>query len=217
MSENPTPQEAHSPIGALAVDDFLNRFTLVVGDVNSGKTRLTRHILRLFVESGRTDRLAVVDLAPDMSDADLSKGKRVSGIGGRLLAPPASSVVVFHGRIHPPRLRARSSEEAMDLAQQNAKTARQLFESALARKPEAIFVNDASLYLHDGNPLMFLDWVRSVPTAVVNAYWGTTLGEGPLTERERRGIAFLMEKCDRLIRLPVSERASEPNALADEP
>lgn len=217
MSENPTPQEADSLIGVLAVDDFLNRFTLVVGDVNSGKTRLTRYILRLFVESGRTDRLAVVDLAPDMNEADIPRGKRVSEIGGRLLAPPASSVAVFHGRIHPPRLRARSSEEAMDMAQQNAKTAHQLFKRALARKPEAIFVNDASLYLHAANPQTFLNWVRSVPTAVVNAYWGTTLGEGPLTERERRSMAFLMEKCDRLIHLPISERAAEPTALADEP
>ena len=187
--------DAHGPV---SVDKLLGRFTLIIGDINTGKTTLTQKMLDLYcLQEGV--RAVVVDLAPTIV-ASNSKGT-TQGIGGMLKVFESPGVRLYHCRIHAPRLNARNEREARKLAAENVRRIESLFESALSEGAEGLFVNDCSLYLHAGSAEKFLGWIRSLPTAVVNGYYGSSLGSGPISDREREGMNHLINRCDRLIRL----------------
>jgi hypothetical protein len=181
---------------AISLEDILNRFVLIVGEVNRGKTTLTRRIFELYLRH-HGGPVAVVDLAPSIGPA-LKTGQ---GIGGKLSISPSPGVRYFHDRIHAPRLESKSGTEAMDLAEENRRVIESLFEKAFQERINALFVNDCSLYLHAGDAKKLLGWIRRSETAVVNGYHGESLGQGPITTREKEGMIYLMEHCDRLIRI----------------
>jgi hypothetical protein len=193
-------QPSAQPYHPLQIEDFLGRFTLIVGDVNRGKTTLTRRILDACCKE-HGGPISVVDLAPTFPPSKIAGVKGKEQVGGRLDVSSSPMVRYFHGLIHAPRLTAKSEAEAEALAKSNVRTIEDLFMEALKEEAEAIFVNDCSLYLHAGNPKKLLQWIRSARTAVVNGYEGRSLGEGLLTVKEREGMAFLTKQCDRLIRL----------------
>lgn len=180
------------------VADFKGRFTLILGEVNSGKTRLTRRILEAFLEAGEGSIL-VVDLSPrpqsDRGQEDLH------GVGGRLLAERPPGLTVLETVLYAPRLESRDEDSARKLAKENAGRIQELLQRAEAMRPCALFVNDASMYLQAGDGRRFHAWVRSAPTAVVNAYLGRSLGSGALSRREREAVLKLMEQADRRILL----------------
>lgn len=193
---NPEPRTSE-PVNAY---EYLNRFTLIVGDVKSGKTAVTRQILKAFCRTtGGT--ATVVDLAPDIKPEDLPGKGQTKSVGGRLKVQPSTGVRYYHAQIHPPRLRARDEKEAAELAAQNLRTIDTLFAEALTGNSDALFINDCSLYLHAGNPAILLDWIRTCRTAVVNGYVGQFFDESSISIREREGMEFLMRRCDRLIKL----------------
>ena len=184
----------------ISIEEYLNRFTLIVGDVKSGKTAVTRQILEVFCRTtGGT--ATVVDLAPDIRLEDLQGKGQTKSVGGKLKVQPSAGVRYYHAQIHPPRLRARDEKEAEQLAAQNLRTIDTLFEKALKGKADALFINDCSLYLHAGSPAILLQWIRTCRTAVVNGYVGRFFDESSISIREREGMEFLMRRCDRLIKL----------------
>ncbi len=183
----------------ILIEDYLNRFTLIIGDINRGKTALTRQILEIFCKTGEK-QITVVDLAPEIAPSDMKGNESISALGGRLKAPEGINVHYFHDCIHPPRLRARDEKEAAVLAEKNRCTIETLFEKALQAEANALFVNEGSLYLHAGSPFRFLEWIRSFETAVVNGYFGKFFKQDRITVREHAGMVFLTHHCDRLIR-----------------
>jgi len=178
---------------------FLNRFTLIVGDVNTGKTTLTQQILDVYCRDAGGDETAVVDLAPDIPPAVLKGG--YGAISGTLRVPETERVRYFHCPIHAPRLQGKTQQEALDIAAENMQRIESLFEKALNRKIDVLFVNDCSLYLHAGQVEKLINWIRSAKTAIVNGYYGKTLGRGIISTREREGMDELIRHCDRVIRL----------------
>ncbi len=183
---------------SLSATALQNRFTLIIGEVNTGKTTITQSILDAF-SAMENEKIAVVDLAPHALPSHPSGGS--SGVGGRIRTPENKHVRYLHGSLHAPRLEAEDESEAVILAEQNANMIESLFEQALKEEPDALFVNDCSLYLHAGESGKMLTWLRSVKTAVVNGYYGDSLGGGVLSERERAGMDQLIQKCDRVIHL----------------
>jgi hypothetical protein len=192
-------------------DNFLspaalrNRFTLIIGEVNTGKTTITRNILDAFCAL-ENEKIAVVDLAPHALPSDPRGGSR--GVGGRIRTPGGDHIRYLHGYVHAPRLEGKDESEAVALAEQNVKIIESLFEQALKEKPDSLFVNDCSLYLHAGEPEKMLKWLRSVKTSVVNGYHGDSLGGGILSERESAGMELLIQECDRVIRLTQKRQPS---------
>lgn len=189
-----------SVFSEIELEEFLDRFTLIVGEVNRGKTALTQRILESYCRE-RSGRVAVIDLAPTLSTRGARRNRVGKGVGGRLQIPVSSAVRSFHGLIHAPRLSAKDAGEAQALAEENARTIEGLFRQADPGADEALFINDCSLFLHAGDPGELLTWIRRAGTSVVNGYYGRALGEGRLTVRERRGMGLLMAQCDRLIHL----------------
>jgi hypothetical protein len=181
---------------AIALEDVLNRFVLIAGEVNRGKTTLTRKVFELY-RRHHGGPVTVVDLAPTIVPP-LNAGQEV---GGKLSISASAGVRYFHDRIHAPRLESKGGREALELAEENRLVIESLFEKAFQESVKALFINDCSLYLHAGDPNKMLQWVRAAETAVVNGYYGEALGPGPVTAREKAGMEYLMKRCDRVIRL----------------
>lgn len=184
----------------ISIEEFLNRFTLIVGDVNSGKTRMAGRMLEIFCETVG-GRVTVIDFAPEITGQDLAGTIKTTAVGGRLQVPASKAVRYYHARIHPPRLRARDEKQAEVLAAENRHTIEALFADALTQTSDALFINDCSLYLHAGKASRLLEWIRSRPTSVVNGYFGQFFSNSSISTQERSGMEFLMRHCDRLIRL----------------
>ena len=181
---------------AVSLEDVLNRFVLIVGEVNRGKTTFTGRIFELYRQR-RRGPVTVVDLASTIVPP-LNAGQ---GIGGKLSISASPGIRYFHDRIHAPRLESKGEGEALELAEENRLVIESLFENAFQESVKALFINDCSLYLHAGDARKLLGWIRQSETAVVNGYHGDSLGQGPISTREREGMIYLMEHCDRLIRI----------------
>jgi archaellum biogenesis ATPase FlaH len=188
-----------NPMNPIEIDKFMNRFTLIVGDVQTGKTVLTQHILESFCRSIQ-GRITVVDLSPRITSQDL-EGKSMTRVGGRLQIPASDAVRYYHAQIHPPRLRARNEAEIMALAEENLQTIERLLAVSATEKTDMLFINDCSLYLHAGSPARLLELIRSYPTAVVNGYAGNFFPNALISIRESKGMELLMNQCDHLIKL----------------
>jgi hypothetical protein len=182
----------------ISIAQYLNRFTLIVGEVNTGKTTLTQRILDRYCRRV-AGRAAVVDLAPVIPPLDA--GANRSGIGGTLTVSQPDRVRYFHCAVHAPRLSGKSEREMLILADQNAKRIESLFEQAFSEQIDALFINDCSLYLHAGRVEKLITWIESTETVIVNGYYGTALGEGALSARERENMEHLMSRCDQVIHL----------------
>ncbi len=176
----------------------LGRKLLVVGEVGSGKTRLTAEILEGLIDAGYGECVTVVDMAPP---------RMPGGIGGRLsecvaqldriryLAPPV---------VYPPRMAARSPEELLWMARRNAEAIEALLNAYLEDPSEILVMNDLSLYLHAGDVGVLLECIRVCRTLVANAYYGRRLAEDlgtGISARERRLVELLVGEVDLVLHL----------------
>ena len=174
----------------MGIHEFLGRKTLIVGDVNSGKTLYSLEILNAFLESGMSD-IAVLDFAP----------ASVSGIGGKMVPPDSPGILYLTADITAPRLTGRDEHEILNLARRNAHTIERLVNTYLDHFKDILFINDITLYLHTGDIEKILKVIGLSSTAVINAYYGSTLSNMPLSAEERICVEHLMDCLDRVIRL----------------
>jgi molybdopterin-guanine dinucleotide biosynthesis protein len=162
--------------------DWLGRKLLIVGDVNTGKTTLTRKILEDFCARGLGPRIAVLDLAPHISK-ELAAQRGLRGVGGQLDVPPGCAALTIREQLEPPRLSSASEAEAMRKAQRNRDLIEAAWQRAGAR--DIVIVNDASMYVQAGTADQLIARFAPAHTVVANGYVGERLGGGELTRRER--------------------------------
>lgn len=172
------------------VDNLLHKTTLIIGDVNSGKSLYSFRIIQSFIRNGVAD-IAILDLAPE----------RIKNIGGKMPHVKHSGVLYTTTEIVAPRLTGKGQAEIWYLAEQNAAAIEKLFEEYLQAPRKHLFINDVTLYLHAGD-MRRLDLVlSSASTCVINAYYGKTFDDSPLTQKEREQVKQLIKQCDVLIEL----------------
>ncbi len=171
------------------IKHYLNRQTLIAGDVNSGKTTQTTTILEQFLQAGYGEQMAVLDLSPDP----------VRGIGGKLLLPLGTPVLYLTAHITAPRLMGRDVDHTLELADENARKIEGLFAEFAKQKRDILFINDATLYLQAGNFALFLETLAKSSTRIINAYYGNTFADSALTQLERKLTDALMEVSDEVI------------------
>ncbi len=182
----------------MAPEECRNRFTLIVGEVNSGKTAYTARLLQAYLLRF-SEPVAVVDLAPRLPDKSAHPAFH-PGIGGRLAVSESLRVHRFCVDLAAPRLQAASIEERWRLARENARRIESLWVHVAASRCLTVFVNDVSLYLQAGSAEKLLEWLDRFSTRVVNGYYGLSLGTDAFSARERLGMEELMRRCDRLVR-----------------
>jgi hypothetical protein len=177
--------------------DYDGQHTLIVGEVNSGKTRLTESILAAWVGQGRSADAVVLDLAPVTG----------SSIGGRLRLPVGFQGVCLTADLVPPRLSARTEEEAETLAAANAQAIEKLFEDPRLAASGILVINDVTLYLQAGDYDRLRSLIQPVETVLINAYYGHSFPDYRLSRIERRLTDRLIQDSHRIIRLPWSPTA----------
>ncbi|KYH39418.1 MAG: hypothetical protein AYL28_000160 [Candidatus Bathyarchaeota archaeon B23] len=180
--------------------DLLGRRTLILGDVGSGKTELTRRLLMEALELGYSGEVTVIDMAPER---EVIGGISIGGLlldavgrrGIRYLAP---------SRVEKPRLKASSAEELRRLVRLNAERIRPLLEEYLSSSTPILFINDVSIYLQSGSLHPLLDVVERAETFIANGYYGEYLAEDRgtgISEVERRLMELLSSHMDVVVAL----------------
>ena len=177
--------------GWRALRQYINRRTLIVGDVNTGKTGKTLEILAAFVEAGYAGDIAVLDFSPDP----------VAGVGGKMKLPQDPPLFYLTALIHAPRMTGRDARHMRQLACENAGVIEAMFVKLLGVAKTIIFVNDATLYLHAGDLKRFLDMLKPFPTQIMNAFLGDRFTDSALTRREKQLTQRLMAGCNNVITL----------------
>jgi len=174
----------------LALHAYWGKKTLILGDVNSGKTQMTLELLALIRDRERR-KVAVLDFAPE----------KTRDIGGKMAVPSDPFVFYYTTKIIPPRLTGRNSTEAEAYASQNAKAIDVLFVRYMKNPRSLLIINDVSLYLQMGDLRRLLDVLRPSHTVIINGYYGITLGDSALSKREREQMDRLAQACDQVIHL----------------
>ena len=170
--------------------DYRGKKTIIVGEVNTGKTALLSETLQKFLDEGETN-VAVIDLAPEI----------FRGIGGKMAGEALDRVRYYTTEVLPPRLMGKTAAEVLALAEQNARRIEDLFGQFAKSRAKVLLINDVSLYLQAGDIETLWSLAASVPTVIMNGYLGSSLGGGDLSERERRNMEALQERCDRVVKL----------------
>jgi hypothetical protein len=171
----------------------MNRRTIIVGDVNSGKTAQTLDILKLFLKAGHAKNIAIFDMAPDT----------IRGIGGKMKPPLDEPLLYLTTSIFAPRLAGKDQYHTLKLAEKNATAIEKLFKKFYRQKREILFVNDVTLYLQAGDSERFIKILDTTSTHIINAYYGDTFCDSELTRREKNLTEALMKLCDQIIEMPL--------------
>ena len=171
--------------------DILDKRILITGDVNTGKTTLSRTLVESLCLHGLSARIVIVDMAPEIPE-EIAVTQSIKGVGGRLLAAGWDELLYLSAKLKPPRLSSKSEQEALFVAEEN----RAKIDGLLRRVPgtgrDILFINDVSMCLQAGSARALLKWIGTVPTVVVNGYYGRKLGTGILSMREASEMEKLM-------------------------
>jgi len=172
--------------------------TLIVGDVGTGKTRLTRRLLDEALEMS-LERVVVIDMAPE---AVIIEGVSV---GGALLDSHRDGVWLLRSSdIKTPRLSAKSPEELLQLADHNRREIDGQLDAFDAEPGDTLFVNDVSIYLQRGDLERLWSTLKDPKSVVVNGYLGERLkgdlGTG-LSLNEQNQMEDLASRMDLVIEL----------------
>ncbi len=167
------------------VNPYLNTKTLILGDINSGKTTLTGSVLKALCLQGHGNRTAVVDMAPTIPET-LARQKGLPGVGGKIFCPEGESVLYLDGYFEAPRLSSATEAEAIEKARNNWKAINGLFHRLRdTSNRDILLINDISMYLQCGAADALIAWIAPISTVIANGYWGEKLGGGALTQWER--------------------------------
>lgn len=175
------------------INHYLNRRTIIVGDVNSGKSSKTLNILNLFLKAGLAEKTAVLDLAPG----------DFQGIGGKMEPPRGEPLLYLTTPIFAPRLTGKDECHTLKLAEKNAMAIEKLFKKFKQHKKDILFINDVTLYFQAGDFERFVETFDSISTHVINAYYGHTFSDSELTRREKNLTEKLMQRCDQIIEMSI--------------
>jgi hypothetical protein len=181
--------------------DVLGKWILITGDVNTGKTTLTRNIMEDLCRRGLSSRIVIVDMAPDIPE-EIALKKGLKGVGGKLMPAGWEDVVYLAARIRPPRLSSKTEEEALLIAGMNKRGIDGLLDEFQRTERDILFINDMSIYLQAGNATDLLQRIRAAATVVANGYYGQKLGTGVLSIREAAEMELLMGAFPYCVKLP---------------
>ncbi len=173
------------------IDKYLKKRTLIVGDVNSGKTFETCRILQLFMDAEYREDITVLDMSPGP----------VQGIGGKMKFSGISSLLYLTADIFAPRLTGKHESHTRMLTEKNVNLIEKLIDEVKKHGNDILFVNDASLYLQAGQLEHFEEMLITASTQVINSYYGVHFKDSKLSRRERQLVEDLMQTSDQVIRL----------------
>ncbi|MCX5829012.1 MAG: hypothetical protein NTV58_13575 [Deltaproteobacteria bacterium] len=174
----------------IRIEDYIETKTLILGDVNTGKTYWTREILTAMCRHGLGGRMAIIDMAPEIPEK-IAIERGLPGAGGKLKPPDGQGILYLDGHFEAPRLSSKTEEEALAKALRNRQNITALFPRMHGQGRDILFVNDISMVLQAGQAEELTPWLDGAATVIANGYWGEKLGGGILTQRERSEMGKL--------------------------
>jgi len=170
--------------------EYLGRWTLILGDVNTGKTSLSRAILEEMCRHRLAGRIAIIDLAPEIPD-EVLLNRGLKGIGGRLLPPSEEDVIYLSTQLVAPRVSSSNEAQAIEKAKLNAPKIEALFKRYQEIKRDILFINDISLSLQAESAEKLIDFLQIAKTVIANGYYGIKLKSGEVSRWERQQMDSL--------------------------
>jgi hypothetical protein len=170
--------------------DIVGKRLIITGEINTGKTTLSRALMESLCRRGLSARIIVVDMAPEIPEK-IAIERSIQGIGGKLTAP-CEAVAYLAASLRPPRLSAKTEEEAFLLAAENTAMIDRLLEEFQGSGRDILFINDVSMYLQAGSADVLLRRIEPARTVVANGYYGRKLGGGALSFREAEEMTKLI-------------------------
>ena len=183
-------------IQQLSVSEVLNKRTLIIGELASGKTLLTLKLTLNLVNNGYGKHITVLDFAP----------KKIGNIGGKFLDfgfnPSRVFAYLTPLKVYTPRISAKSPQELLSLAVKNKENIEKIIFKYLANPTEILVINDLTLYFHAGSLELIDECIMLSKTFIANAYYGHELsfnhGTG-VSAKERSLVIELMKYMDNII------------------
>jgi hypothetical protein len=185
----------------LSYNNLQGKKTLIIGDVGSGKTRVTRKLLE---EAASVEpEIKILDFAPPLKIHD---GREV---GGHLITRKIPGVIHYKSdNVRTPRISAKTPEELLSLVQVNYEITLRLLMEFMVNPSKVLFINDVSIHLQHGKIDQLLRAVNKANTSILNGYMGDflspDLGTG-VSEIERSLMEKLGTQMDHLINLTIGE------------
>lgn len=163
------------------------QWVLVVGEIGSGKTRLTEKMLPKIIAGGGV--IAIFDFAPE----------NVSGVGGKMKIVNNSRMDYYSDNFFAPRLTGKDKNEVLLLAELNAQKIERVLAAYQSRPRKIVVINDISIYLHSRTAKQWISNFYKVDTILANGYYGYHLGNDDFSQRERHEMENLMQYQDLVI------------------
>lgn len=186
-------------MSGISFSETLDKRVLIIGDVGTGKTALTRRLLAEAVEGGRARSITVMEMAPPATTI------RGLSVGGTLINPRDWKVRYLKAEeVKTPRLSAKNGEHLLKLVDYNRNKIEKLLDYFTAHPTSILFINDVSIYLQGGDLDRLWIALEKANTVVANGYVGERLKEDfgtGISERERRLMEKLAARMDVVIRL----------------
>jgi len=183
-----------------SLKDLINRKTLILGDVGTGKTRLTARLLREASETEGIGRMTVIDMAPDTI---IMRGQKFGGCL-REVTGNIEGTRFLEAHSNAPRLTAKSPKEILKLVEENVRKIEVLLREYLQNPTEILVINDISIYLQSGELGLLPDLLEVARTFIANGYFGEKLSldqDMNVSEKEREEMVRLKQLVDRVILL----------------
>ena len=184
---------------SISFSKALGKRVLIIGDVGSGKTALTRRLLSEAVEKGYGHSITVMEMAPRAATI------RGLSVGGVLMNSQEWEVRHLGvDDIRTPRLSAKNTQDLINLADHNKNEIEKLLDEFIANPTSILFINDVSIYLQRGNLERLWSTLEKAGTVVANGYVGLKLkddfGTG-ISAREEELMEKLAARMEVVIRL----------------
>jgi len=181
----------------ITLQEIVGKKVIIIGEVGSGKTRLTAELLEEMTKRFDPQDITVIEMAPS----------NIPKIGGTL--SEYTSVVTKVKYLYPqgiraPRLEGASKEEVLSLAHANRWAIEPFIDKFILKPSSFLVMNDLSIYLQAGKISKIMTCMKKAGTFVSNAYYGSRLsndkGSG-ISLKERKLVDVLIGKSEIIIRL----------------
>lgn len=172
--------------------------TLITGPSNVGKTRLTAHAVRAWLDRYGPEGVVVFEFGPEFEHEGRVLGRHLTWF-----EPVPETVWCGVLEAHAPRAAGATTDESVELAADNARRAAQLIEGA-PRNPRVVFGNDVTIpFQHDaGDQRAFLAYCDQADCVVLNAFDSGELGtDDPVSRQERAALETFRAWADRTVTL----------------
>ncbi|MCS7126277.1 MAG: hypothetical protein NZ929_05130 [Aigarchaeota archaeon] len=178
------------------MEEFLDKKTLVLGEVGTGKTTFLIRFLEFLIENSYSRDVTVIDMAPSKN----------YGVGGAIVEYTDIVLNVKYLRpsnIWPPRLLGRDKIEVLKYSEENVKNLEPLIEEFISNPTKILLINDLTIYLHAGDIEKIFKVIDLSRTFMATAYEGVKLEDdkgSSITEKERRLLNMLKKRVDNIVK-----------------